>query len=111
MADLHVRFMNIAGPTDVLTFELDHDSRGRVTAGEIVVCVPEARRQARRHGTRVQHELLLYVIHGLLHLVGHDDHDPIEYRRMHAAEDRILRKIGIGPVFRPTGARSAAVEQ
>lgn len=103
MSRLHVQFMNIAGPTDVLTFELDYDTRGNVTAGEIVVCVPEAARQARQHGTRVEHELLLYVVHGLLHLTGHDDHDDSDYRRMHAAEDRILRKLGIGPVFKPAG--------
>lgn len=102
MSELHVRFMNIKGPTDVLTFELDHDARGRCTEGEIVLCVPEARRQSAHHGTDVAHELLLYVIHGLLHLTGHDDHDEGAYRRMHAQEDVILRKLGIGPVFAPT---------
>jgi rRNA maturation RNase YbeY len=101
MARLHVDFMNIAGTTDVLTFELHHDDRGRCLAGEIVVCVPEAARQARRHGTRVEHELLLYVVHGLLHLTGHDDHDEVAYQRMHREEDRILKRMGIGPVFRP----------
>jgi probable rRNA maturation factor len=101
MADLHVQFMGIAGPTDVLTFELEHDSRGRCTAGEVVVCVPYAKRTAKQHGTTVERELLLYCLHGLLHLTGHDDRDDISYRKMHAAEDRILTAIGVGPVFAP----------
>jgi probable rRNA maturation factor len=101
MSRLHKQFMAIQGPTDVLTFELDHDARGRVTSGEVIVCVPEARRQARRHGTKVEHELLLYCLHGILHLTGHDDLDDAAHRKMHRAEDRILTAIGIGPVFRP----------
>ena len=50
MAELHERFMNIPGPTDVLTFELDHDGKGRVVAGEVVVCVPYAVKQAKERG-------------------------------------------------------------
>jgi hypothetical protein len=48
MSQLHQTYMNLTGPTDVLTFPLDQDARGRALAGEVVVCVPEARRQARR---------------------------------------------------------------
>lgn len=102
MSDLHVQFMNIAGPTDVLTFELEHDVRGHVTEGEIVLCVPEARRQAREHGTRIEHELLLYGIHGLLHLNGYDDQTEADFRAIHREEDRILVALKIGPVFKPT---------
>src|SRR5690242_19362979 len=47
MAELHQHFMGIPGPTDVLTFPLEQDGRGRVTSGEVVICVPEARRRAR----------------------------------------------------------------
>jgi rRNA maturation RNase YbeY len=101
MAQLHQEFLNIPGPTDVLTFELDHDSRGRVTAGEIVICVPYAARQARKSGIPVRHELLLYAIHGLLHLTGFDDLTDDGYRKMHRKEDEILRRLGIGAVFAP----------
>ena len=107
MSRLHEQFLNIAGPTDVLTFEIEHDAKGRVTNGEIVVCVPEARRQAKRHGHRVEHELLLYCLHGLLHLTGHDDLDDAGHRRMHRAEDRILTAIGVGPVFHTSRASAA----
>jgi len=103
MARLHERFMGIPGPTDVLTFELAHDARGRCMAGEVVVCVPHAARTARRLGVPLRHELLLYALHGLLHLTGHDDRDDAAYRRMHAAEDRVLTRLGVGPVFRRNG--------
>jgi probable rRNA maturation factor len=99
MAALHEQFLGIPDPTDVLTFELEHDARGRVTAGEVVICVPEARRQARLHKHPVERELLLYAIHGMLHLAGFDDRTPADYTAMHAMEDRILGKLGIGPVF------------
>ncbi|HEX8342732.1 MAG TPA: rRNA maturation RNase YbeY [Tepidisphaeraceae bacterium] len=99
MAALHEQFLGIPGPTDVLTFELDHDARGRVTGGEIVVCVPHAIRTARRLGHRPADELLLYAIHGLLHLCGYDDRTDVDFRRMHRLEDRILTQLGIGAVF------------
>src|SRR5688572_12184420 len=73
MSALHLRDLKIAGPTDVLTYELDHDDKGRCIAGEVIVCLPEARRQARERGTTVDNELLLYALHGVLHLAGFDD--------------------------------------
>jgi probable rRNA maturation factor len=99
MASLHKKFMGVAGPTDVLTFELERGARGAVTAGEVVVCVSYARREARRRGVELHHELLLYALHGILHLSGFDDRAPAGHRRIHEEEDRILRLIGIGPVF------------
>ena len=108
MSRLHEQFMNIAGPTDVLTFPLDEDARGRVTAGEVVVCVPEARRRAKAHGVAVERELLLYALHGLLHLSGYDDRTAPDFRRMHRTEDMILTQLGVGPVFAPRVARAPA---
>ena len=99
MAALHKRFMNLPGPTDVLTFPLEHDARGRVIAGEIVVCVPEATRRAREHRVDLQDELLLYALHGMLHLCGHDDRTDRGFRTMHRTEDMILTRLGVGPVF------------
>jgi probable rRNA maturation factor len=101
MSALHERFMNVAGPTDVLTFPLDEDSRGRVTSGEVVVCVPEARRRARELHVPVERELLLYALHGMLHLCGFDDRTDRDFARMHRTEDMILATLGVGPVFRP----------
>jgi len=101
MSQLHQTYMNLTGPTDVLTFPLDQDARGRALAGEVVICVPEARRRARELGTRVEHELLLYALHGMLHLAGFDDRTGRAFARMHRMEDSILSRLGVGPVFRP----------
>lgn len=101
MAQLHQRFMNLPGPTDVLTFAMDEDGRGNVTAGEVVVCVPVARQRARERGTGAERELLLYALHGLLHLCGYDDRTDAAFRAMHRAEDEILTRLGVGPVFAP----------
>lgn len=104
MDRLHRQFMNLKGPTDVLTFPLEFDRRGRCIAGEIVVCPPEARRRVLRseggmRGSALREEVLLYMLHGLLHLTGLDDIDPSDYQRMHRMEDRLLRRVGVGPVF------------
>ena len=100
MAALHEQFMQVPGSTDVLTFELDHNAQGPVTSGEIVVCVPYARREAKRRKIRAEQEVLLYALHGVLHLSGFDDLTPVDHQRMHDEEDRILEQIGIGAVFR-----------
>jgi probable rRNA maturation factor len=99
MSELHAQFMGIAGPTDVLTFELEHDAAGNVTAGEVVVCVPEAARQAKARGIELRMELLLYALHGMLHLCGFDDRTAGGFRTMHRREDDILTQLGFGPVF------------
>jgi rRNA maturation RNase YbeY len=103
MSDLHLRFMNLPGSTDVLTFPLDEDRQ----AGEVIICVPEARRRARLHGTSLQNELLLYTIHGMLHLCGMDDRTPKGFTDMHRMEDEILTRLGIGPVFKTCGRKPA----
>ncbi|MBT8036767.1 MAG: rRNA maturation RNase YbeY [Verrucomicrobiae bacterium] len=63
IADVHLRFMDIAGATDVITF--DH--------GEIHISVETARSQAAEFGNAFERELMLYLVHGLLHLAGHED--------------------------------------
>ncbi len=108
MSDLHQQFLNIAGPTDVLTFPLDHDQIGRPTAGEVVICIPEARRRSAAEGTELGREVLLYALHGLLHLSGFDDRTKPGFRAMHAKEDAILTHLGVGAVFTPGGDRPAS---
>ena len=97
MAALNAQFHSRAGTTDVLSFpigEIDEDT-GRLLVGEVVVCRPVAVREARRRGLAVADELLLYALHGWLHLAGHDDHRDADRRRMRAAERRILRRLGL----------------
>jgi probable rRNA maturation factor len=96
MKRLHHRHLGINAPTDVLTFELEHDQRGRVTEGEVIVCVPQARRQAR---VGFEREVLLCALHGMLHLCGFDDKIRRKFAAMHRAEDRLLSRLGVGPVF------------
>ncbi len=99
MSELHARYLDITGPTDVLTFPLDEDARGRATSGEVVICVPEARRQSKSRGVEMRLELLLYALHGMLHLAGFDDRTDRGFAAMHRTEDSILKRLGFEPVF------------
>jgi probable rRNA maturation factor len=67
--------------------------------GEVYICLDEARRRAEAMEHSVFNELLLYATHGLLHLIGYDDHDAADHRRMHAREDELLTAIGVGAIF------------
>src|SRR5207248_1644157 len=96
---LHERYMNDSSPTDVLTFPLQENSRGQATEGEVIINVSQALRQARRRGIPLRNELLLYALHGMLHLEGMDDRTDSQYQRMHRLEDLILTKLGVGAVF------------
>ncbi len=99
IAAAHERYKGVAGPTDVLTFDLS-DADG-VLDVDLMVCVDEAWRRAGEFGHEVRAEVLLYIVHGVLHCMGHDDQDPEDAKRMHAAEDALLRDIGVGPVYAP----------
>ena len=98
MSELHGQYLGIAGTTDVLTFDL-RDDPDQPVEGDIVVCIDEARRQAEDRGHDTRLELLLYAVHGLLHLLGEDDHDPADYEKMHKREDELLTRAGLGTVF------------
>ena len=99
MRQLHKQFMNLDSTTDVLTFPLEFDKKQNVVGGEVYVCIPQARRQARKRGIAVSHEVLLYAIHGMLHLSGFDDRTKADYLNMHNMEDRILTSLGFGKIF------------
>jgi len=77
--------------TDVLAFPFE----GGDPAGEVVVCPRFAREQARRRRHPTTEELLLYVVHGTLHLAGFRDKKPADIRRMRAAERKALARLGI----------------
>jgi len=102
MARAHERYKGRSGPTDVLTFDLEPDSD--VLDVDVLVCVDEASRRAAQFGHDVAREILLYMVHGVLHCLGYDDHDPEQAERMHREEDRLLEAIGVGAVFAPAGA-------
>jgi probable rRNA maturation factor len=95
-------YLRHRGPTDVLSFLLDdRDPRGtrlRVGApldGEVIVGAETALRAAPRYGWRPHDELLLYVIHGTLHLVGLDDRTPRQRAKMQEREREVMQELGI----------------
>src|ERR1051326_7852141 len=73
MHELNLQYLQHDYPTDVLSFVLDHDLARKSLDGEIIVSADYAKREAARYGWTADDELLLYVIHGTLHLVGYDD--------------------------------------
>ena len=90
---LHERFLGMDEPTDVLSFPLG--SSGETLEGEIVASAETAARCAVEFGWRAEDELLLYVVHGALHLVGYDDTTPDARSAMRAAERDCLAHFGL----------------
>lgn len=99
MRRLHRLWMGLGSTTDVLTFDLSDRPKANAVDGQLVVCEPVARRRAAKSKSPWQSELLLYVVHGCLHLCGYDDVTAAEAARMHRREDAILRQLGFGPVY------------
>lgn len=115
MTRLNEAFLRHQGSTDVITFDYaeragqaaglslgssqDHAQRDRQDArpallhGEIFVCLDEAVSQARRFRTTWQSELVRYIVHGVLHLLGHDDLESCSRRRMKRTEGKLLRHL------------------
>jgi probable rRNA maturation factor len=96
MTRLNETFLRHEGSTDVITF--DHSEpgtrnleQGTDIHGELFVCVDEAILQARRFRSSWQSEVVRYIIHGVLHLLGHDDRRVADRRKMKLAENRLLR--------------------
>lgn len=96
IAALHDRWMGLPDPTDVITFDLSAPGSG-VLEGDIAVSAETAQRVARELGWQPRHELAYYVVHGLLHLAGEDDLEPVARRRMRARERAVLAAIGLPP--------------
>jgi probable rRNA maturation factor len=91
---LNTRYRAVRRRTDVLAFPLEvAESAGRLV-GQIVVSADSAERQSRKLGVPLAHEMDLLVTHGVLHLVGWDDRDPVEADLMHRRERDILSSTG-----------------
>ncbi|CAN5308774.1 rRNA maturation RNase YbeY [soil metagenome] len=99
MADLHMRWMDLPGPTDVMSFPMDElEPGGRPDAaepgpsmlGDIVLCPQFAAEQAKTAGHDLEHELALLTVHGVLHLLGFDHAEPDEEKEMFALQRQLL---------------------
>jgi len=109
MQRLNRQFLDHDYPTDVLSFLLEPSPRQ--FEAEIVVSADTAALQAREYGWAVDDELLLYVIHGSLHLVGHDDHDPRQRAAMRAQEREHLARLERGPASQQPAAQKPAARK
>jgi len=89
---LNARHRRRNKPTNVLTFE---PAMGGFLGGDIVLARETVRREARQAGRSAADHLAHLVVHGALHLRGHDHHHPGEARRMEMEEARILHRIGV----------------
>lgn len=122
MTALHVQWMDLPGPTDVMAFPMDGadgpearfdpsapagtDERpGESLLGDVVLCPAVAADQAHTAGHSVEAELHLLCTHGILHLLGYDHGDPDEEREMFQLQERIVgdwaRQSGRGPIKAP----------
>jgi probable rRNA maturation factor len=97
IAGLNRRFMDANGPTDVLAFPIDDPDaavpppgRAPLLLGDVVVCPAVAERQAPEHAGTYDDELALLVVHGVLHVLGHDHAEAVEAARMQARERELL---------------------
>ena len=101
MHDLNRRFLEHDYPTDVLSFVLEQSEA--MLDGEIIVSADYALRSAHEYRWSADDELLLYVIHGALHLVGYDDQDAESKSEMQERERHYLGKFNITPPDMPRG--------
>jgi len=94
-------FLGKNAPTDVLSFpacETDPET-GRRYLGDIIISVPRAEAQSMAAGHPLEEELSLLVVHGVLHLLGHDHAGVAEKKRMWAAQSEVLTRLGISPTI------------
>ena len=98
-------YLGIDAPTDVLSFpasesdgsEIDPETGARYM-GDILISIPYARKGAKQAGNSLEVEVQLLVVHGVLHLLGHDHAKPREKARMWKAQREILAKLGLGDI-------------
>lgn len=97
MSALHMRWLNEAGPTDVLSFPMDElkpnsSADGPGLLGDIVLCPDYANKQAKGAGHLLEEELEVLIVHGVLHLLGFDHRENEEKIAMFSRQEEILRE-------------------
>ncbi|MEY3973598.1 MAG: hypothetical protein RJA71_910 [Actinomycetota bacterium] len=94
MEELHIKWMDEPGPTDVLSFPMDmpESKDDVVTLGDIVIAPAVAERQALAAGHSTEREIFILATHGLLHILGYDHADPDEEKVMFALQEKIVKE-------------------
>jgi probable rRNA maturation factor len=98
--ELNLNYLGVDAPTDVLSFpasETDPET-GAPYLGDILISVPRAKAQAEAAGHPLESEVQLLVVHGVLHLLGHDHAEPEDKDRMWKAQAEILESLGLGQI-------------
>lgn len=103
MERLHIEHMDEPGATDVLSFEMDElripeagETAKPGVLGDVVLCPDFAAKQAAENGQTLEAELDMLLVHGILHLLGHDHAEPEEHRIMFAMQAEILAALKAG---------------
>lgn len=98
MEQLHITWMDLPGPTDVMSFPMDELRPGKSNEdppqgllGDVVLCATVAARQGAAAGHSMDDELHLLTVHGVLHLLGYDHAEPDEEREMFALQKELLQ--------------------
>ena len=94
MTELHIKWMDEGGPTDVLSFPMDMPEPGNeaVTLGDIVIAPVVAAQQAATAGHSIDHEIFILAAHGLLHILGYDHATPAEEKAMFTLQESLVKK-------------------
>jgi len=91
---LHEEYFQDPSPTDCISFPMDQEEEDVYhVLGEVFICPKIAREYAKSHKTDVYQETTLYLVHGLLHLLGYDDQEKADVRKMRRAEKRHMEAI------------------
>ena len=98
--ELNLNYLGVDAPTDVLSFpasETDPET-GRPYIGDILISVPRAKSQAEAAGHPLEAEVQLLIVHGVLHLLGHDHAEAEEKACMWKAQQEILERLGLAHI-------------
>ena len=91
MSEINWEFLQHEGTTDVISFDLSDEFSAGIS-GQLIVCADVAKSQGPGFGNSPTKELLLYVVHGLLHLIGYDDLQEDKKKIMHARQAELLEQ-------------------
>ena len=98
--ELNREYLGVDAPTDVLSFPAAEEDpeTGTPYLGDILISIPRAKQQAETAGHSVEDEVQLLVVHGTLHLLGHDHADAAEKARMWKAQAEVMSGLGLSHV-------------